>query len=145
MSSHVAHLRIAGLLEQVSLACDFVVEEARKAGLDDHAVYHCELAVDEACTNIVEHGFRLRGDQRSIDVFCHTDAQRFIITLVDDAPPFNPLNQSDPDPYAPLDQRGSGGWGIHFIKQLMDETSYQYKDNRNQLTLVKFLTAANRT
>lgn len=138
MNSGVSHLRIAGLLEQVALACEFVVQEARKAGLDDHAVYHCELAVDEACTNIVEHGFRLRGGQQSIDIFCHSDSRRFIITLVDDAPPFNPLTQAEPDPHAPLEQRSSGGWGIHFIKQLMDEATYQYHDNRNHLTLVKF-------
>ncbi len=50
-------LRITGVLDQVSAACDFVVEQARAAGLDERAVHHCYLAVDEACTNIVEHGY----------------------------------------------------------------------------------------
>ncbi len=132
------HFQIAGVLHQIPAACEFVARAAIQAGLDEHAVYHCQLAVDEACTNIVEHGYELRGDNHVIDVVCREDAVRFTILILDDAPAFNPLTLPEPDPTASLDARGSGGWGIHFIRKFMDEVSYSRDYQRNCLTLSKF-------
>ena len=73
MTVRERQLRIAGVLENVSVACDFVVEQAREAGLDERAIHHCYLAVDEACTNIIEHGYGVHCDDCVIDVFCQHD------------------------------------------------------------------------
>jgi len=129
---------MAGLLNAVPAACAFVAEAAAQAGLDEHAVYHCELAVDEACTNIIEHGYRLRGENQSIDIVCRDETARFSILIMDDAPAFNPLTLPPPDPGMTLDQRGSGGWGIHFIRKFMNEVTYIREGERNCLTLSKF-------
>lgn len=134
------HLQISATLEQIQVACEFVAEAAREAGLDERAVYRCQLSVDEACTNIVEHGYGMHGADQIIDVYCQTDAaQRFLIHILDDSPAFNPLTLPPPDPQTPLEDRALGGWGIHFIKKLMDEISYSRIDNRNCLELVKYL------
>jgi len=138
MALNENHLQIAAVLTQVPIACDFVADEATRAGLDEHAIYHCQLAVDEACTNIIEHGYRLRKDSPVIDISCHTDARRFTITIIDDGAKFNPLAQPEPDSTAPLEQRGSGGWGIHFIRKFMDEVAYSRENQRNCLSLTKF-------
>ncbi len=133
-------LRIAGVLENVSAACDFVVEQAREAGLDERAIHHCYLAVDEACTNIIEHGYPQPCGDCVIDVFCRRDQQALTITVVDDSPEFDPMLHPDPDPKAPLVERGVGGWGIFFIKKLMDSVNYSYEGGRNRLVMVKKLT-----
>jgi serine/threonine-protein kinase RsbW len=138
--SRETHFRIQGLLEQIPAACDFVAEEARQAGFDERAVYHCQLAIDEACTNIVEHGYQMNGADKVIDISCHTDPYRFTITLIDSSPAFNPIVQSDPDPSATLDERGTGGWGIFFIKKLMDEVSYKHEGDFNRLVMIKNIT-----
>lgn len=138
MALNENHLQIMAALDQVTVACDFVAGEAMHAGLDEHAVYHCQLAVDEACTNIIEHGYRLRRDSPVIDIFCRTDPYRFTITIMDDGDVFNPLAQPDPDSTASLEQRGSGGWGIHFIKRFMDEVAYSRENQHNCLSLTKF-------
>jgi anti-sigma regulatory factor (Ser/Thr protein kinase) len=132
-------LRIPGSLEKVRVACDFVVETARRAGLGDRAVYHCQLAVDEACTNIIEHGYGMNGANQVIDVICRQEADRFVITVIDDSAPFNPLTIKEPDPSMLLEDRKEGGWGIFFIKKVMDEVSYQQQGNRNRLMMVKNL------
>lgn len=132
-----SYLQIQAVPAQVTVACDFVAQAAAQAGLDEHAVYHCQLAVDEACTNIIEHAYKRRGDGQVIDIRCQTDTYRFTITIMDDGPAFNPLAAPAPDPTAPLDKRGSGGWGIHFIRQFMDEVGYSREHNRNCLTVVK--------
>ena len=130
-------LRIAGVLENVLVACDFVVAQAREMGLDERAIHHCYLAVDEACTNIIEHGYGANCGECMIDVFCQRDAQGLTIIISDDSPPFDPLTRTDPDPHTPITERGDGGWGIFFIKKLMDNVTYSYEGGRNRLVMLK--------
>lgn len=138
-------LRIPGLIENVSVACEFVVEVARRAGLDERTIDHCQLAVDEACTNVIEHGYRFGGGDQVIDIVCRKDGRMFSITVFDDSPAFDPLLMSDPDPNAALEEREPGGWGVYFIKRLMDEVSYRYEANRNVLNMIKYLDGVVRT
>lgn len=132
-------LKIPGLRDRIAVACDFVVAAARRAGLDDRAVHHCQLAVDEACTNVIEHGYGADAEDEAIDITCRYEGNRFTINVFDSGPEFDPLSQSDPNPVASLDERQPGGWGIYFIKHVMDEVVYRYESNRNQLTMVKYL------
>lgn len=134
-----SRLSISARLEEVRHACDFVVEAAEAAGLDERAVYHCQMAVDEALTNIIEHGFSYQGDGNEIEVICRTTTDHFTITIIDTSPAFNPLEHDAPDPSAPLDSREPGGWGIYFINKLMDNVTYQRVGDRNHLTLFKQL------
>jgi len=136
------HLRIAAQHDQVIAAVEFVADSARVAGLDEEYVHHCALAVDEACSNIIEHGYGAGAEQQPIDVTCQEELSAFIIIIIDQAPAFNPLARPEPDPNTPLEQRGDGGWGVAFIRRIMDETSYQHQNGQNMLTLVKNLDPA---
>ncbi len=135
--SQESRLTIVGISEQVPLACEFVANAARTAGLDERAVYHCQLAVDEVCTNIVEHGYGAGGANRVIDLICQITPQTFTITIIDDSTPFNPLTRPDPDPSASLEDRKTGGWGIYFVKQIMDQVSYFQNGSYNHLVMIK--------
>jgi anti-anti-sigma factor len=42
-----------------------------------------------------------------------------------------------PDPALPLDDRPVGGWGIYFMRKLMDSVDYRYVNNKNHLILRK--------
>lgn len=141
----VSRLVVPARLEEVRHACDFVVENAEHTGLDERAVYHCQMAVDEALTNIIEHGFQYQGQHSEIEILCQVDAEHFLITIIDDSPAFNPLEHDAPDPGEPLDTREPGGWGIYFICKLMDDVTYRWADNRNHLTLYKKLPSARTT
>lgn len=135
----VKRLAIAARLDEVRDACDFVVACAEDTGLDERAVYHCQMAVDEALTNIIEHGFGYEGADSTIEICCEHDGDRFVITLVDESPAFNPLEHTAPDPDEPLDSREPGGWGIYFIRRLMNEVNYERANGQNRLTLVKLI------
>lgn len=131
------HLSFKARLDNVPAATDFIVQAAAAAGLDERGVYHCQLAVDEACTNIIEHGLI---DNSTGQVTLKTGIEQgrtFVITILDNGPAFNPLTYQDPDPLRPLEEREGGGWGIYFIKKLMDVIDYRYADGRNQLSLYK--------
>jgi len=134
---------IPGIQDRVPDVCDFVVAAARRAGLNERAVYHCQMAVDEACTNVIEHGFDNAGGTGQIEVRCRDDGESYTVRIADNSPPFNPLLRDDPDPDAPLTDREPGGWGIYFIKKMMDAASYYYEGGKNILMIAKFKTPAN--
>jgi len=139
---HPSRLIMPARLEEIRQACDFVVEVAELAGLDERSVYHSQMAVDEALTNIIEHGFGFQDRGSEIEITCKTENDRFIITIIDTGPAFDPLAHEAPNPAEPLDSREPGGWGIYFIRRLMDEVTYRRIDGKNQLTLVKLIPAS---
>ena len=139
-------LTVVGQYTQVQETCAFVCEGARTAGFDEQAVFHIELACDEACTNIIEHAYG--GDTTGmIQVSYEADDEHFIITFHDNGRSFD-VN-SVPIPSTFQDDTNTekihetlkvGGLGIHFIRQLMDEVTFQSDPQQgNTLTLVKKL------
>jgi serine/threonine-protein kinase RsbW len=134
-------LRVPGVIDQVRVACDFVTQIAHDAGMDDNFIFQCELSVDEVCTNIIEHGYHHNGAEKSIEVIVENFPEFWRITIMDEAPRFNPLEQEDPDPGKTLWERENGGWGIYFVKQYMHTMSYRFENGRNCLILEKRLSA----
>ncbi len=61
------------------------------------------------------------------------------MTIADDGVPFNPLGAEAPDIDASLEEREIGGLGIHLVRSLMDDVSYQRRIGKNVMTLVKHL------
>lgn len=120
-----------------------MADGAAECGLDQTAVFHIELACDEACTNIIEHAYGGE-DEGEIHVSWQLNGSSFIITFHDNGRSFDPA--SVPQPALPptamdpldLDNVKVGGLGIHFMRQLMDEVQFHFDAKKgNTLTLVK--------
>ena len=60
------------------------------------------------------------------------------IRFEDSGTPFNMLDADDPDLTLSLEQRGIGGLGIFFIRQMIDDLAYERKDGKNILTFTAF-------
>jgi anti-anti-sigma factor len=96
------------------------------------------VVLDELLNNIIAHGFAGRGDgEVSIDVELRAD--RLCVTLTDDGGPFNPLDMAAPDTALSVEERQPGGLGIHLVRRLMDDVSYQRRADRNVVILAKLL------
>jgi anti-sigma regulatory factor (Ser/Thr protein kinase) len=67
------------------------------------------------------------------------DHERLKLTLTDDGPPFDPFSQAAPDTTLSIEDRPIGGLGIHLVRKLMDEISYERRDGHNVVVLVKRL------
>lgn len=133
-------LEIAAQASEVRRACQFIVEAAQASGLSDQAVYHCEVAVEEACANVIEHGAEpVDQSPLAIIIEARTESRYFVIVISDNSPPFNPLVLDDPDMESEVTKREPGGWGVYFFRKMMDAVSYDYSDGRNRLTLRKAL------
>ncbi|MGB7337642.1 MAG: ATP-binding protein [Phototrophicaceae bacterium] len=139
MAEDERRLRLPGKIEYVRAACDFVVKAAEDVGFGEKAVFQSQLAVDEIFTNIVEHGYEHAGDDKSIELLVEVIDQSFLISIFDEAPPFNPLTLDEPNPEESLWERKEGGWGVFFVRQYMDDVRYKLDGNRNRLILEKKL------
>jgi serine/threonine-protein kinase RsbW len=119
---------------------EFVCQAAEDAGMNESDSYKIQLAVDEACSNIIEHACGGEcGDE--IEITCDAASDRLTVMIRDHGEPFNPDTAPMPDLDADLEDRPVGGLGIFLMKRLMDEVSYEVLDGvGNMLTLVKYRT-----
>jgi anti-sigma regulatory factor (Ser/Thr protein kinase) len=96
------------------------------------------VALDELLANALSHGRTGRGVQ-SVTVEVVLDQERVTATVTDDGPPFDPFGRDAPDTTLPIEERPIGGLGIHLVGQLMDHVSYERREGRNVVMLVKEL------
>jgi anti-sigma regulatory factor (Ser/Thr protein kinase) len=108
--------------------------------IDVHTCYDLKLAVDEACTNIISHGYSGM-NPGSIILTLEFGARQVLVTITDFGHPFEPCEPPAPDAEASLEGRPTGGFGLFFIYQTMDRIAYEAAEDGNHLTFVKWLRA----
>jgi serine/threonine-protein kinase RsbW len=96
------------------------------------------VAIDEVLSNILKYGFGGEDSGRQIEIeLALLPDEVFAMTVVDDAPAFDPRDAPEPDTTSPLEERPIGGLGITILKGLMDQIDYERRDGRNILVLRK--------
>jgi serine/threonine-protein kinase RsbW len=124
-------------LNNLERICDFVTDAAKQAGLNESEIYAVQLAVDEASTNIIEHGYGRECPSR-IDVTCEILEDGLKVVIYDDAEPFDPESVPEPELNVSLDEIKPRGLGMFFMRKMMDEVRYQTSpDKGNTLTMIK--------
>jgi serine/threonine-protein kinase RsbW len=107
----------------------------RVAGFSDKQILDMQLAIEEAVTNSIRHGYR--GSPGLITIHTEDGPDALNVEITDHAPPFDPLAMPDPDITSSLEERRVGGLGIHLIRQVTDTVTYRYEQGKNILTLTK--------
>lgn len=125
-----------GQYESLARIDAFVRKIAQTGGFERFAVYSIEMAVDEACSNIIEHAYGGEG-KGDIDCTCSVDDHAIVITLTDRGKPFDPSTIPQPILTDDLDKRQAHGLGLYFMRQWMDEVHFNHNGSENVLTLVK--------
>ncbi|HMS00733.1 MAG TPA: ATP-binding protein [Anaerolineales bacterium] len=115
---------------------EFVGNIARENGFNDQAVYHIQLAADEAASNVIEHAYG-GGADGMLEISCGVKAETLIIILVDHGKSFDPSEVPLPDIQADLGDRKIGGLGIFLMRKLMDEFEYVSSAHSNTLKMTK--------
>jgi serine/threonine-protein kinase RsbW len=126
-----------GQFNSLAKISEFVTRAAGAVGLSEDAVYAVEMAVDEACTNIIAHAYGGEG-RGDIECTCQINGDKLTVTLRDRGGPFDPSRVPEPDVDAALQDRREGGLGLYLIRRLMDEVHFEFTpDSGNILTMVK--------
>lgn len=113
---------------------------AERHGLPASVRRSLHIALDELLSNTIVYGFAGRADgdgggEATVEVEASRD--RVTLKLTDNGRPFDPFGL--PPPIIPNPDR-IGGLGIHLVRGLMDEVSYQRRKGRNVVVLTKLLT-----
>jgi anti-sigma regulatory factor (Ser/Thr protein kinase) len=131
-------IELANSLDEMANVIMALEEFSDSAGLDMRAAQAAEMALDELLTNIISYGYLDSGEHKiTVDMCVEENALQIVVA--DDGIPFNPFEQEEPDLGASIDERDFGGMGIHLVKKFMDECSYQRLEERNVVTLLKYL------
>src|SRR3990172_11756769 len=129
----------AAYLESLRDFRGFIKEHcAGQPGVTDEILYDVQLAVDEACTNIITHGYQ-HLNPGSIILDLEIDPDKLTVSLTDFGHSFEPSSAPIPDIHAPLEERKPGGYGLFLIQQTMDEMDYQVTEDGNKMRLIKYL------
>jgi len=132
-------LLIKSSTENLSIVRDFIKAAGDEVGFEKETIGKIVLAVDEACTNIIKHAYKYASDG-DIIIIVIFDGSKLAISITDYGLNFDPNVIPVPDIQEYYKQRKVGGLGIFLMKKLMDEVKYaNLSDNRNQVTLVKYL------
>ena len=132
----------AAELESLALFRAFIDDACiQHPGIAQDLRYELKLAVDEACTNIITHGYE-RMNPGSIILNLHFEPDRVVVHITDFGHPFEPYEPAKPDIEASLEEGLLGGFGLFFIYQTMDEIGYRTAEDGNHLEFVKWLPPA---
>lgn len=126
--------------EELTRVMDAVDRLGAECHLAAGIVEDMQVALDEVLTNILNYAYADEGEHE-IRVRLRVVDGVLEATVEDDGKPFNPLQIAQPDTRAPLRERKIGGVGVHFVKNLMSEVSYDRAGGRNRLVLKRKLTA----
>ena len=94
--------------------------------------YLIELAVLEACTNIIRYAYP-SSSQGRFGVCLRRSGKKIEILILDEGVPFDPTQICSPD----LEVLQEGGYGIFLMNKIMNEMHYQRQGSRwNYLLLI---------
>jgi anti-sigma regulatory factor (Ser/Thr protein kinase) len=111
-------LTVPGDVRLLGVVRHAVEAVAELAGLSQKEVYDVVLAVNEACANVIQHGYGGRPGQ-CLTLACRPTPRGLELRLRDRGQPF----EFEAAPDLPPDELREGGRGVFLIRKLMDEVS----------------------
>ena len=135
---------IPAQMSYLSQIRDFIDQIGRKHRFSDKITNSFKLVVDEACTNVIEHGYAPDDPNKEITIRMEINTSKLVLTVIDHAKPFDILRYK-PRNINDLKEEGrNGGLGIRLIKRIMDTIDYRTtSDGYNELIMTKYFKYSN--
>jgi anti-sigma regulatory factor (Ser/Thr protein kinase) len=131
------NLTVPGRFEYLAAIADFIAAAGREAGFAQDTIFHVQMAVDEACSNIIEHAYRGQGRGKIMLTSECTKKGEWVLTIQDTGRPFDPRAVPKPNLNVKLDDIKTGGLGLYFMHQLMDKVEFSFGKRGNRLRMIK--------
>lgn len=133
-----ASLRIPAQTPYVPLVGQLVQWFGQQAGLDDDERHDLEVAVDEACTNVVRHAFPETAPGE-MTICCSPVEAGVKVEIFDMGKRFDPAEGEKVALKKRSHDSTTGGMGLALIRHLADAFSHDWSEQQgNHLTLVKY-------
>ena len=131
----VREMTCGAAMSDVPAVLRFIETACADAEIDPDACFDLTLAVEEAASNVIGHGYKGRGGRLTVSFT--VAGGDVTVSLRDRAKPFKPGKIIPLDTNTPLEDRPIGGLGLHLMHRLMDEVRYDVLPDGNLLTMVK--------
>ncbi|MBN2089729.1 ATP-binding protein [candidate division KSB1 bacterium] len=132
-------LKVLSQTDNLELIREFVSKIAQKIGLNETDINKIELAVDEACANVIQHAYDPAVKFQPLHIAIEVDYQKLTVIVTDQGKgfDFSKIKPIEMNQY--LAEMKVGGLGIHLIKSLMDEVEFEiHPGKKNQVRMVKY-------
>ena len=129
-------LRVANRTEEITRVNQGFNVFAEQHGVPDGDRRRINLIFDELLNNVISYAFD-DDEEHFIDIAVSLERNRLIVTVADDGRPFNPFGRIPPETDLPVDDRDMGGLGLHLVKNVMDDVTYERLGTKNVATLIK--------
>lgn len=116
----LARLRVPAVPSSLRLIRRVVRESALIAGAPEAWADDLVLAVDEACQNVVRHGYAGGSGDLVVTLSRCPGGDGVVTEILDFAPPVDPARVRGRD----LNDVRPGGLGVHFIEALCEEAGF---------------------
>jgi sigma-B regulation protein RsbU (phosphoserine phosphatase) len=138
ISGETRQLVISNNLAEIDRVNESFNEFAEQCGISMPVALRVNCAFDELLNNTISYAYDDE-EAHQIEVTMDCTKTRLTITISDSGVPFNPFTRETPDTKLALADRDIGGLGIHLVKNVMDDVTYQRRLDRNIVKLVKHL------
>lgn len=132
-------LTVAATVENIEKVTDFVNEQLESIDCPFKVQTQIDIAIDELFGNIAKYAYAEKTGTATVAFHYLQEKRTVSIVFSDSGKPYDPLSGADPDTTLSAENRPIGGLGIYMVKKSMDTVSYQYKDGKNMLTILKRL------
>ena len=121
----------------VSNCADFlnwINETVKPWNLNDSLMNKINICTEEIFVNTASYAYP---DKTGIiEASINKENDKIVLKFEDFGIPYNPLEKPDPDITLSLEERQLGGLGIFMVKEMAENVVYEYKDEKNILTII---------
>lgn len=131
----IRRMKVDAVIENLYPILDAIDEELARLEPEPAFIADIHVCVEEIFVNIASYAY---GDTTGqVEVELEVTEDRFAILFVDSGLPYNPLERATPDITLSASERSVGGLGIYMVKEMMDVVTYEYKEKKNWLHMMK--------
>ena len=132
-----AELKLKNEMAELNKLHGFIEKLGRKLSLPKKYIIETTLALEEVVSNIITYAYGDRKDQFIKIIVSQPVNSSLELRVEDSGQPFNPLRVAEPELTYDLENCDIGGLGIHLVRNLMDDISYDYRERKNVLEMKK--------
>jgi anti-sigma regulatory factor (Ser/Thr protein kinase) len=131
-------MRLKNDITEIQQLKDRMIEYGKAHHISTEIIHDIKLVLEEVVSNIIYYGYE-DAQEHQIEIDVVLNQSLLVLTITDDAKPFNPLDAPEPNLDIPFEDRQIGGAGIYLMRTLMDTVKYRREQGKNVLVLSKRL------